>query len=375
MKKRIYFFANFGDWNKVPYGGGEVGNRRTLQLMKEEDYDVVTISKYFKYFSHSKIQKAIVVIYRMIICYAKYLWIMLWGRRENSIAHISGIYGEVVGFEAALVCTAKILGYKTIYEMRGGGADAYYKERGRLYRLYFDSIIKKCDCVFSQGIENYGLIDRISKGKDRFYYPNFVMPDFFPAEQPVKTYDKIRMLYFGRISSTKNVGIILETMKILHEKYDNIELDLVGNYEFKSYLEELENYVKDNNLNDCVHFHPACYHDKLKEHLCEKHIFLFPTSEAHEGHSNAMTEAMAWGLVPVTTTQGFSRSVLEKDELLVEELSPLAFAKVVSKLIDEKRIPELSKYMYERVRDNYRSEIIFKRLADEYKLLFEKWSE
>ena len=35
MTNRIYLFANFGDWKKQPYGGGEVGNRRTLQLLQE----------------------------------------------------------------------------------------------------------------------------------------------------------------------------------------------------------------------------------------------------------------------------------------------------------------------------------------------------
>ena len=31
MTPRIYFFANFGNWNLQPYGGGEIGDRRTLQ--------------------------------------------------------------------------------------------------------------------------------------------------------------------------------------------------------------------------------------------------------------------------------------------------------------------------------------------------------
>ena len=30
MTPRIFFYANFGNWNRQPYGGGEIGNRRTL---------------------------------------------------------------------------------------------------------------------------------------------------------------------------------------------------------------------------------------------------------------------------------------------------------------------------------------------------------
>ena len=80
----------------------------------------------------------------------------------------------------------------------------------------FDSIIKSCNCVFSQGIENYDLIDSIVVGKDKFYYPNYVMPDFVPSAYPTKPQDNINLLYFGRISDTKNVDIVLKSMSILH---------------------------------------------------------------------------------------------------------------------------------------------------------------
>ena len=55
MKNRIYFFANFGDWSKIPFGGGEVGNRRTLALLKKLNYDIVLIPKYIRVNDHSLI--------------------------------------------------------------------------------------------------------------------------------------------------------------------------------------------------------------------------------------------------------------------------------------------------------------------------------
>ena len=72
----------------------------------------------------------------------------------------------MVYFELALVTMSKFLGYRTIYEMRGGGAREYYNTGSKLYRYTFDKIIKRCDCVFSQGLENYELIDSIVPNKD-----------------------------------------------------------------------------------------------------------------------------------------------------------------------------------------------------------------
>ena len=369
MANRIYLFANFGDWKKQPYGGGEVGNRRTLELLRKCGYEVKLIEKYQRVKNHSFINKCLLLV-KMICNVCKFSFILLFGRRTKSIVHIVGFYGPTVYFERTLVAIAKRLGYKTVYEMRGGGADDYYEHGSKLYRKFFDSIIHDSDCVFSQGLENYGLIDRIDARKDRFYYPNFVMPDFVPESYPIKPKNRINMLYFGRISSTKNIGIVLQTMKILHEKYSDISLSIVGNHTDDTYYNSLMDYVRNNELSECVSFYPACNHEKLKEHLKDKHFYIFPTTEPHEGHSNAMTEAMAWGLIPIATPQGFNKSVVDNQELIVSELSPTAFAMCVSKIVDGNRVELYSRQSYERVKCYYSAETVYNQLKDKYIELF-----
>ena len=54
MKNKVYFFANFGDWNSLPLGGGEVGNRRTLAIFKECGYDIRLIEKYHHINEHNQ---------------------------------------------------------------------------------------------------------------------------------------------------------------------------------------------------------------------------------------------------------------------------------------------------------------------------------
>lgn len=368
--KRIYLFANFGDWKKQPYGGGEVGNRRTLQLLRKCGYEIKLIEKYQRVKDHSFFNKCLLLV-RMVLNICKFLSVLIFGRRTKSIVHIVGFYGPMVYFERTLVSIAKRMGYKVVYEMRGGGADDYYDNGSKLYRKFFDAIIHESDCIFSQGLENYSLIDRIDVKKDRFYYPNFVMHDFAPVSYPVKPVDCINMLYFGRISKTKNVGIVLQTMKILHEKYPDMTLSIVGNHTDDTYYNSLMDYVQTNGLSGCIRFFPACIHEELKEHLKDKHFYIFPTTEPHEGHSNAMTEAMAWGLIPVATSQGFNRSVVDNQELIVSELTPEAFADRVTKVIDSGLVEAYSKQSYDRVKSYYCAESVFDKLNAKYNKLFE----
>lgn len=373
MKNRIYLFANFGDWKKQPYGGGEVGNRRTLTLLKKCGYEICLIEKYKRVNNHS-VLNLLHLMFKMVCNVCKFFFILLTGRRKQAIVHIVGFYGPMVYFEEILVVISKILGYKTVYEMRGGGAEHYYNNGSKRYRKSFNVLINKCDCVFSQGLENYALIDSISEGKDRFYYPNYVMPDFAPTVYPDKPKDRINLFYFGRISSTKNIDIVLETMNVLHSRYPRMTLSVVGNYSDETYYKSLTDYVQQHLLSDCIKFYPACGHEQLKKYLKDKHFYIFPTSEPHEGHSNAMTEAMAWGLIPIATSQGFNRSVVANADLIVSELSPEAFADSISKIIDANLVDRYSIEAYQRVMDNYCSEKVFLNLKAKYEELFEKYS-
>lgn len=369
MSQRIYFFANFGDWNRQPYGGGEIGNRRTLAFMRQAGYEVRLIEKYNRVFKHTKSDVPIIITL-MAWNIIKFFCILLWGRRKNTLVHIAGFYGSTIYFERILVSIAHYLGYRTIYEMRGGGATHHYENGTKQYKKWFDRTIMQADYIFSQGQENQPLIEAIAQGKQFFYYPNCVMRDFCPMEYPNKPTDKIQLLYFGRVSKQKNVDIVIDVFSILAQEYDNIFLSIVGNCTEPCYAAFIKQRIKKSTYKERITMHPACNHDKLKEHLVDKHFYIFPTTEPREGHSNALTEAMTWGLIPVTTAMGFNRTITGKDELIVDQLSAESFTAIIKQIIDNKRINVLSHYAYDRIQNNYTEEIIFQKFQSKYHELF-----
>lgn len=78
MTSRIYFFANFGNCNRQPYGGGEIGNRRTLGMMRKAGYDVRLIEKYNRVFKHTW-SDAVVIICLMTMDIIKFCCVLLLG--------------------------------------------------------------------------------------------------------------------------------------------------------------------------------------------------------------------------------------------------------------------------------------------------------
>lgn len=371
MIPRIYYYANCGKMEKIPFGGGEVGNRRTLTLFRKIGYEVVHIEKYSSPRLNNKILNSIIVIAKAFVNMMEFFLILLLGRKKKSIVHIVGFYGQMVYFEFLLIGISKILGFKTVYEMRGGGADVFYRTMGKRYRRKFDKIIRKADFIFSQGMENNPLVHDIDASKHIFYYPNYVMDDFYPSEYPEKPTDKINLIYFGRIAPSKNIDVVISVFANLRRKYDNIYLDIIGNYNDKTYFDKIVELAHTAGISDYVRIHPACDHDRLKEHLRNKHFYIFPTNEPREGHSNAMTEAMAWGLIPISTDHGFNRSVLSFNELIADCMDPICFAEKVEQIVEQGRITEISRFMYERVGRFFTEEKAFMRLKDEYSRLFE----
>ena len=369
MTPRIYFFANFGNWSHQPYGGGEIGNRRTLGMMRQAGYDVYLIEKYNRVFKHTQTD-AMVISCLMMWNAIKLFFVLLFGRRKNSLVHIVGFYGSTIYFERILVGISHLLGYRTIYEMRGGGAIFHYQNGSEHYRHWFAATIRQADYIFSQGQENKPLIDSIDQSKRFFYYPNCVMRDFCPKEYLSKPTNRINLLYFGRVAKQKNVDIVVEAFNLLAAKYSNIYLEIVGNYTEPAYAVEINRRINSSKYADRITMHPACSHDKLKEHLVDKHFYLFPTTEPREGHSNALTEAMAWGIIPIATDMGFNRTIVGDDMLIVKQILPKSFADVVADIVDKGRIQEHSERAYHRIQSNYTEDIVYNRLKEEYNTLF-----
>ena len=368
MHEILYFTGSLPKKGQAPVGGGEVGNLRTIKMLESFGYSVKVIRRYRSSAADSNLKKLCTYPFRFMRNLIHLLLVLMFGNRKDGVVHVAGFYGVTIEIETAQVYIAKLFGYKLIYEMRGGGATSYYENGSESYKKQFRYIVNKADYIFSQGRENEPLLESLCE-TPIFYYPNCVKPEFYLEELPEKPTDVVNLLFFGRIEIEKNPMMIIEVASLLQKHFDNIRLTMIGNGR-KEMLERVEAGMKEGLKDGTYKLLPGCEHEKLQRLLLDMHFYVFPSEQPREGQSNAVTEAMSLGIIPIASPQGFSRSTIGDDKLIVEELTAKAYAERIASIISAGEIEKYSQYVRQRFMENYTEKAVFERSKEEYALIF-----
>lgn len=363
----VYFYGSFPSKGTAFCGGGEIGNLRTVQMLRQFGYKVRIVKKYrCKWESTPHIIRLLSYPFRFALSFFQFASLLIFGNRK-AIVHISGFYGVVVYSEYLFVLAAKLLGYKVVYEMRGGGAEQFYKNGNSIYRHCFRFIVRKSFYIFSQGIENEAFL-RTLTSVPIFYYPNYLASDFISQHTSKKIDNILHIIYLGRFSPEKNVQLIVDATAIL-QKHQQADLTIIGTGE-KKYVESIRQSMQKQLCNNSFSIIDSAPHDAIGKYLTNKHFILFPSQLEREGQSNTITEAMGYGIVPIASPQGFTRTLVGNDNLIIEDLSAESYANKVLEIVQSGKYESLSKQMHERICNNFTEDIIKPKLKAQYDLLF-----
>ena len=369
MMEKIYFFAKVGDLKQIPYGGGEVGNRRTIQILKELGYEVHLISRYYNYQKKSLITY-VKMILGDIFSWGKMCILLAVKSRKNAVVHISGFTGSYMALEFSSVMASRLLGYNTTYEIRGGGIVENYNKGNALYKWMFRQTVRLANTIFSQGMENETLINSVCT-TTFFHYPNCVNENFMPTACPHKTTDKIHLLYLGRISPQKNIHVVVETLNELKKRGYKVQLDIIGDGEdCKNYVDGIKNYVKTHELTSCCIFHGKMKKNDMIPYLQMAHFFLFPTEEKREGQSNSLTETMSFGIIPIASSQGYNKSTIANTILIEDTLTSKAYSDKIISIWDKGDVANLSQEMYNRINTHFTYQQVKENVSHIYATIF-----
>lgn len=226
-------------------------------------------------------------------------FLLLFSKQDhNTIIHIATPLAGVFMIPVWLIETfARLKNIPVVLDVRAGVFISRFKKYNVLFRWLTKTILNNASLVAVEGSEYITqLKEVVGYKKDAYYFPNIV--DCTNLQVLQKKTDTINLFYFGRITESKGVSIMLQTIQTIGKGY---HLYLAG---------PVASDIKKSSLEiDGVTYLGSLTSEQLKKQMKKMHIFLFPTHHEGEGQSNSLIEAMSQGLIPVVADNGFCKEV------------------------------------------------------------------
>ena len=201
---------------------------------------------------------------------------------------------------------------------------------------YFFEIISKLNGAVMQTKEELSFYEAHIKNSIVIHNP---IRDDLP--EPFQYQRRKVIVNFCRVSSQKNLMLLMEAFLAFNATHPDYTLEIYGNTitdKEKSYLEELTNWVSERKLEHTIKFLPP----RADVHEIVKDCSMFVSSSDYEGLSNSMLEAMAIGLPCVCTDclgGGASEMITDSENgLLVPMRDANALATAMCHMADDETL-------------------------------------
>ncbi len=232
--------------------------------------------------------------------------------RENNYDLVHAFFGFPTGW----LCyrSAKILPY--IISLRGSdvpGEHARLKLDYKLLGPVFKFIWKKAAILIacSEGLKSRAL--RFLPSVPIDVIPNGVELDRFHPPETNKRTDTLQLLTVGRLSVTKRVELLIDTVEMLHRDGHKVHFTIVGGGGME---QKLKRIVSERNLSDIIEITGRISSGKMPQVYRQNDIFISATML--EGMSNVFLEAMASGLPIITTRYEGVEELMVDNGIIVE---------------------------------------------------------
>ncbi len=325
-----------------PAGGGyEAANRRTCDALVRHGWTVVELP--YPKAPRTAVHKLAAYAQHFVRAAAQ----LIRRRDDYDLLHLTPLNMHFAWAESLLLSCARWVGKPVLLDVRAGTFVRHYQRRGRLYQRIVDRSLRLATQVAVEGRE-YGPFVRQRTRQTPFYFPNYIdTPSLHQplAERQLAPGDPIRLIYFGRLVREKGIETALQVLAALRARGHAASLTLIGNGS-ASYLRALQaSYA-----GQPVEWAGSLSVEAILSRAAQHHFFLFASRHDGEGHSNALNEAMAVGLVPICSDQGFTRTVVGDAGAVLSRGAPAgAYALAVEAIVDAGRWTELSRRARSRV--------------------------
>lgn len=362
MNFRIAFVGPIARPTAPAKGGYEAANRRTIDLLKNRSARVTE----FPYpDAKGPTWRKTLTYLRGYVSIAMRLFRL---RHAWELMHITPLLRQFAGSELALVVLARLLGKSVVIDIRAGDFLVHYPARSALYREILNAMTRLAGVVSIEGMD-YQSHFEVHGAKRILHFPNYVhWDDSLETLQRPTASRPFHLLMLGRIVPRKGVRVGIETLRLLDRiSPGQFNLTIIGTGE-DSYV----NAMKDLASGLSVTFAGQLTYSETRKLLTQAHVLLFPTVHVGEGHSNALTEAMAHGVVPICSDNGFNRIVVADSGFILPKTAGAAdYARLLQGL-SSAQVASLSEAARARVKSFYSDAQVLDDLLNAYRALLQQ---
>ena len=368
MIKKIYVFSNCGFLDQLPKSGGQTSARRVMDGLRKSGFDVVPIRRH-RAELEGKWKHKLEVAYYAVYDALKITVKMFFGNRKYSAFLHLTYAGPLVPYELFLTRIVRFMGYPALEYLKGGQVMDMYPAGNAKHKAMFKKNMDLQSLVMFEGEASMQLASSVSN-TPLIYLPNYIFDEKIPSVCPKKPENEIGICYFGRISPDKNVHIGIEVFNILCERHPDwiLHYTIVGGKgKSAAYVEKVAKMIAESPFKDKITRVGNSSQEYLIKMMQTHHIFLFPSKEPCEGHSNALNEAMSQGLIPIVSDYHFNRAIVGDDSCVVNGFDAKDYAETIEKLIQGGNLEALAKKMWFRVKENYSYSVVNNKLCNTLK--------
>lgn len=184
-----------------------------------------------------------------------------------------------------------------------------------------------------------------------------------------KKYD---FIYTGAITALRGCTEILKAVSLVKIKYPSVRVLLIGNFYPNSYKQELESFIKENDLQDQVELKDAVPYDEIASFYNASKIGLVLLQRVKTFEISMpikIFEYMAFGLPVIGSDFGHMKNYIEKDHcgIAVQPDNTIAIADAMIHLLkDHEQCKVYGENGRKATREKYNWDLEFKKLLDHY---------
>lgn len=266
--------------------------------------------------------------------------------------------------DTPIIFFTRLLDCKVIIHLHGG--EFLMKEYLPTWVLYFlKNTFSGKETIIVLSEQEKLVITKKFQATNVKVLPNCVdLSDAHKFSKILNNNNSLRILFFGRITSSKGLNVIIDAFKLIYNQPIEVYFNCAGKGpEESTFIKEIKNLMNDN----FSHLGVLTGNSKL-EVLKNNDVFILP-SLSGEGLPMALLEAMSFGLVPIVTDDGSMKYVVTDNVngFIVNKSSP---EEIVSKILElannRNLLQELSQMAQEHIFKNYNPNLYINQLNKIY---------